>query len=143
VGKGFEIHKKTLLLALTFLISGLINVALNILLIPVYGYMGAGIAKTISYAVLLILGITISYSFMPWFAPVKSLSKVVLSTVSMGVVLIFLKKFLSISLVNLIILIVIGAVIYFSLLFLFNEIKKTELNFVKSYYYKLIKSRTY
>lgn len=147
VGKGFEIYKRTLLMAFTFFLSGLVNVGLNILFIPVYGYMGAGIAKTISYVILLILGIRISYSFMPWLAPLKSLLKVTFSTLLMGMVLVFLRKFLTVSLTNLIFLIVIGVSSYLTLLFLTNEIKKGELNFVKSYmksyYYKLFKGRSY
>jgi len=109
--------------------------------------MGAGIAKTISYVILLILGIRISYSFMPWLAPLKSLLKVTFSTLLMGMALVFLMKFLTVSLTNLIFLVVIGAGSYLTLLFLTNEIKKGELNFVKSYmksyYYKLFKGRSY
>ncbi len=143
VGKSFELYKKTLILALIFFIAGLANILLNILFIPSYGYMGAGTAKTISYMILLVLGIGITYSFMPWVAPLKSLLKVVFSTVLMGAVLVFLKKFLTVSLTNLIFLIVTGACVYSVLLLLFNEIKKSELDFLKSYYHKLIKSRTH
>lgn len=140
LGKGFEIYKKTSLLAVTFLIAGLVNVALNILLIPSYGYMGAGIAKAISYAILLALGVGITYSFMPWLAPLKSLSKVVFSAALMGAVLFFLKQFLTVSLANLIILIAVGAGIYSALLLLFREIKKSETDFLKSYYRRLVRS---
>lgn len=143
VGKGFEIYKRTLLLALTFLISGLVNVGLNISLIPIYGYMGAGIAKVISYLILLILGIKIVYPIMAWRAPLASFSKIVFSAISMGVLLIFLKKFSSASLINLVFLIAIGTCVYFIVLLLFREIKKSEIDFVKSYYYKLIKNRSH
>jgi len=143
VGKSFELYKKTFLLALTFFIAGFANILLNILFIPSLGYMGAGIAKTVSYVILLVLGIGISYSFMPWLAPLKSLLKVVLSTLLMGAVLIFLKELLTVSLVNLILLIVVGACVYSILLLSFGEIRKSELDFMKSYYYKLIKSRTH
>lgn len=142
VSKSFEIYKKTLILALIFLVSGLANILLNILFIPSYGYMGAGIAKIISNVILMILGISISHSYMPWLAPLRSLSKVVFSAALMGVFLVFLKNFLTVSLINLVFLIAIGACIYFILLLLFNEIKKSETDFVISYYYKLIRSRT-
>ena len=142
VGKGFDIYKKTLLLALIFLISGLINVGLNILFIPVYGYMGAGIAKTISYIVLLVLCVKIVYRIMAWRAPLISLSRIVFSAALMGVFLILVKKFLSASLMNLIVLIAGGTSVYFILLFLFHEIKKSEIDFVKSYYNKLVKAKS-
>jgi O-antigen/teichoic acid export membrane protein len=142
VGKGFDIYKKTLLLASVFFISGLINVGSNILLIPIYGYMGAGIAKILSYLILLIMTIKIVHPIMAWRAPLRSLSKITLSAASMGVALILLKRLLSASLMNVMLLTGVGVGIYFTLLLLSNEIKKSELNSVKSYYYKLIKSRT-
>ncbi len=143
VSKGFEIYKKTLLLALIFLISGLVNLGLNVLFIPVYGYMGAGMAKVISYLILLILGIKIVCPIMAWRASLTSLSKIAFSAASMGVILILLKRFLSASPVNLIFLIILGACVYFILLLLTNEIKKSEVDFVKSYCYKLIKHRAH
>jgi O-antigen/teichoic acid export membrane protein len=142
VGKGFEIHKRTLLLALTFLISGLANVGLNILLIPIHGYMGAGIAKAVSYLLLLIVGIKIVHPIMAWRAPLASLSKIVFSAVFMGVLLVFLKRFLSTSLINLAFLMALGTCTYFVLLLLSHEVKKSEMDFMKSYYHKLIGSRT-
>ena len=141
VGKSFELYKKTLILALIFFIAGLANISLNVLFIPSHGYMGAGAAKTISYVILLILGIVISYSFMPWVAPLKSVAKVIVSSILMGGVLVFLKKFLNASLANLIFLIAVGACVYSVLLLLFNEINKSEIDFVKSSYYKLVKNR--
>ena len=142
VGKGFEIHKKTLLAALTFFIAGLANVGLNILLIPTHGYMGAGIAKILSYLLLLIIGIKIVHPIMAWRAPLRSLSKIIFSAASMGAVLMLLRKFLTASLVNLILLIAVGMCVYLILLLLSREIKRSEMDFAKSYYHKLVKGRT-
>jgi O-antigen/teichoic acid export membrane protein len=141
-GKGFDIYKRTLLLALICFISGLANVGLNILLIPVYGYMGAGIAKAVSYLLLLIIGIKIVHPIMAWRAPLRSLSKIIFSAASMGAVLMLLRKLLTTSLVNLILLIAIGMCVYLTLLVLSREIKRSEMNFAKSYYHKLVKGRT-
>jgi O-antigen/teichoic acid export membrane protein len=136
VGKSFELYKKTLVLALVFFIAGIANILMNILFIPSYGYMGAGAAKVASYVILLILGIGICYSFMPWLAPGRSLMKVVFSTLLMGVALIVLKGFLAVSLTNLILLIVLGACLYFVLLLFLGEIRKSEIGFVKSLYHQ-------
>jgi O-antigen/teichoic acid export membrane protein len=139
-GKGFEIYKKTFLLAVTFLIAGLVNVALNVLLIPSHGYMGAGMAKAISYSLLIILGIKMTYSFMPWLVRWKSLLNVVFSAILMGAVLVFLKRFLAVTLTNLIILIVAGTGVYCVVLLICREIKKSETDFVKSYFLRLVKN---
>ena len=140
LGKGFEICKKTFLLAVTFLIAGLVNVALNVLLIPSHGYMGAGIAKVISYLLLITLGIKMTRSFMAWLAPAKSLTKVALSAALMGTVLVFVKRSLASSLANLALLVILGAATYSVILLLLGEIRDGELNFVKSRWSKLVKN---
>ena len=136
VGKSYELYKKTLVLALVFFIAGIANILLNVLFIPSYGYMGAGAAKVASYVILLILGIGMCHSFMPWLAPLKSLIKVVFSTLLMGAVLIALKGFLAVSLLNLILLILLGTCVYFVLLLFWGEIRKSEIGFVKSLYHQ-------
>ncbi len=136
VGKSFELYKRTLTLALIFLIAGIANLALNVLFIPSYGYIGAGAAKVVSYVILLILGIGLCYSFMPWLAPWKSLMKVGFSTLLMGVALIVLKGFLAVSLTNLITLILLGTCVYFVLLLFLGEIRENETGFVKSLYHQ-------
>jgi O-antigen/teichoic acid export membrane protein len=141
VGKSFELCKKTLTLTLVFFMAGLVNILLNIFLIPSHGYMGAGIAKSISFVTLLIIGIGVSYSFMPWLVPLKSLAKVIISTTFMGAVLIFLKKSLNTSLENLIFLASVGVCVYSILLLLFKEIRKNELDFVKSFGHKVVKTK--
>jgi O-antigen/teichoic acid export membrane protein len=140
LGKGFEIYKKTFLLALTFLIAGLVNVALNILLIPSYGYMGAGIAKSISYCILIILGVKMTYSFMPWLVRWRSLLKVALSAILMGAVLVLLKRFMAVTVANMILLIVVGSGVYCIVLLSSREIKKSETDFVKSYCSRLLRN---
>lgn len=140
LGKGFEIYKRTFLLAGIFLACGLLNVALNILLIPSYGYMGAGAAKALSYLILVVLGIGCTHSFMPWLAPVKSLLKVLLSSVLMGAVLVLLKGFLGVSITNLMLLIAAGTCVYIILLLFFREIRKGEMDYARSCCRELVRS---
>jgi O-antigen/teichoic acid export membrane protein len=143
VGKSFELYKKTLVLALVFFVAGIANILLNVLFIPSYGYMGAGAAKVTSYVILLILGVGICYSFMPWLAPWKSLLKVVLSTAVMGIALFFLKIVFTVSLTNLIFLIVVGICVYSITLLLFREIQRSEMDFIKSRWTRLIKTKSH
>ena len=139
VGKGFEIYKKTLLLAFIIFLSGALNVVLNILFIPHYGAMGAGIAKSISYAGLIILGIKMSHSFMPWQISMKSVLRISLAGLIMTSCLFLMRSLLAISLLNLIILIVLGVIVYTFILLLFKEIKDSEIKLLKLYSAKLIK----
>ncbi len=138
IGKSFELHRKTSVFALTLFIAGLVNVLLNVLLIPGFGYMGAGLAKVVSYLVLLILGIAISRSFMPWLAPMKSMVRVLLSAGGMAALLTVIKSHLAVSVTNLVLLTAIGTCAYCASLLLFKEMRKSEIDFVRSNYRKLI-----
>jgi O-antigen/teichoic acid export membrane protein len=131
LGKGFEIYKKTLLLALTFLIAGVVNVVLNILLIPSYGYLGAGMAKAISYLILIVLGIRMTRSLMRWLMPWASFLRISLSASVMGASILLAKSLLSPSVANLVLLIALGIFIFVLLLFLTREIKESEMDFGK------------
>lgn len=139
VGKGFEIYKKTLLLAFIIFLSGALNVVLNLLLIPQYGTLGAGVAKSVSYAGLLILGIKMSHSFMPWQVSGKSVLRISSAGAAMACFLILAKDFLAISLLNLVLLIALGIIVYTAILLLIREIRDGEIEVIKSYSAKLIK----
>ncbi len=139
VGKGFEIYKKTLLLAFIIFLSGALNVVLNLLLIPQYGTLGAGIAKSVSYAGLLILGIKMSRSLMPWQVSGRSVLRISMAGVIMAGCLILAKNLLSISLFNLIFLIALGIIVYTGILLLIKEMTHGEIQLIKSYFAKLVK----
>jgi O-antigen/teichoic acid export membrane protein len=140
ISTHFELYKKTLILALILLAAGVVNIFLNILFIPSFGYMGAGIAKIIANVILLILGISVSHVFLPWLVPLRSIVKVAFSATMMGVILAFLGRILATSIMNLIILVVIGTCIYFLILLIIHEIKQDEVDFVKSHCHRLIKA---
>jgi len=139
VGKGFEIYKRTLLLAFVVFLSGALNVGLNFLFIPHYGAVGAGIAKSISYGGLIILGISLSRSFMPWQVSGRSVLRISFAGIIMSGCLILLRNLLSISLVNLMFLISLGIIVYVIILLLSKEVTDGEIHLIKSYSVKLIR----
>lgn len=139
IGKGFEIYKKTLLMAFIIFISGVLNIGFNFLFIPEYGVIGAGIAKSISYAGLIILGIWVSHSFMPWQVSGKSILRISIASLIMAGCLIPIRNLLSLSLFNLIFLILLGIILYIIILLLSKEIREGEIQLLKSYTSKLIR----
>ncbi len=56
VSLGLSIQRKTWLAAIFFSSSALLNVGINIILIPTYGAMGAAIATLVAYAALALMG---------------------------------------------------------------------------------------
>ncbi|HEC32650.1 MAG TPA: hypothetical protein ENI63_00125 [Candidatus Kaiserbacteria bacterium] len=63
-GAGFFIQKKTKILMYLALTAGIVNIALNIILIPKFGILGAAYATLIAYILLSSLIALISYKFL-------------------------------------------------------------------------------
>jgi len=71
---GLGLYKRTDLLMFCYLGAGLLNIVLNFLIVPKYGYFGAAITTLISYACTAFLVIIVSRRFFTWAFPFKSLS---------------------------------------------------------------------
>jgi len=63
---GFIFYKKTGYITFTIVTSGLLNLFLNFLFIPRYGYFAAAITTLISYAFLFVVVIFVSRRFFKW-----------------------------------------------------------------------------
>lgn len=111
--------------------SGLLNLGLNFLLIPEYGYVAAATTTLISYAFLLLLMIVLSRHLFIWEFPSNSLAKVACASGVMGIVVYYIGNSLTSStLLNLILGVVIGVVVYLVMLFLLREFKPSEIQAV-------------
>jgi len=127
-GAGLSFSKKTHFFMYSLIISGLLNLGLNFLFIPKYGYMAAATTTLISYAFLLLLTIIISRRFFVWEFPFKSLVKAACASAIMGIVVYHIGSSLTSStLLNLILGIVVGVVVYSLMLFLLREFKSSEI----------------
>jgi len=125
---GFIFYKRTGFITFSIVASGLLNVVLNFLLIPKYGYIAAAFTTFISYSFLLFLMIIVSRRFFIWKFPFKSLAKVTCSSAIMGVIVYFVGKVLtSHKIINILLEVLIGLIVYILLLFLFKEPSMQEL----------------
>jgi len=130
-GVGFCYYKKTYLITFCLITSGLINVVLNFLLVPKYGYIAAAWTTLISYVFFLVLQVLLSRRFFIWEFPFKSLEKSVCASGVMGIVVYYIGNSLTSSnLLNLILGIVVGVVVYLIMLFLLREFKSSEIQAV-------------
>lgn len=121
--KGFELSKKTSILSYIIGIAGLINIILNFILIPKYGYYGAGVATTISYTTFYIISLNCSKKYLDLTMPVRSLLNIVICSSIMYFTLFEMKIYLKESVLNLVLLVIIGMFIYFITLLIIGEIK--------------------
>jgi len=132
---GFLFYKKTSFIMFAIVASGLMNLGLNFLFIPKYGYMAAAITTLISYAFLLFIMIFGSRRIFIWNFPFKSLINSTCASAIMGIVVYYIGNSLTSSIpINLVVAIFIGVIIYFIVLILMNEFSPAEIqifNFLK------------
>ena len=109
--------------------SSLLNLGLNFLLVPKYGFIAAALTTVVSYAFLLVLMVVISRRFFIWEFPFKSLGKVICASAIMGLVVLFIvgNGLTSSTLLNLIVGICIGTVVYLLMLLLLRELQEEEI----------------
>jgi len=88
IALGLTIQKKTMVLAFITLLSGLTNIGLNLVLLPKWGLMGAAVATTVAYTVLLVSTYVKSRRALPLHIDYPVVGKAVLATGLMAALLI-------------------------------------------------------
>jgi O-antigen/teichoic acid export membrane protein len=131
---GFLFYKKTKYITFSIIASGLLNLVLNLILIPKHGYYAAAVTTFISYIFLLLLMIVLSRRLFIWKFPLSSMIKTLIAAGVMGIIVYFISKGLAVSVAaSLIVSIAAGILVYFSLLFLFKEFGDDEKNMLLNY----------
>jgi len=126
------LQKRSDLLMYCFLGAASLNIGLNVLLIPVYGYMAAAITTLVAYTADLALRIGFAKRFFTWEFPFKSLGKAACASAIMGAVVYPIGTSLTASpLINLTVGIPLGVLIYVVSLFLVREIQPNEKQVMK------------
>lgn len=130
---GLLYHNKTNLVMVGTLISGLLNLVLNFIYIPKYGYFAAAVTTFISYIVLFMFTVFFSRKFFVWKFPFKTLFNTCIAAILMGFLIFYFNKIINIyAVVKITILISIGTLIYISSLLLLKELTNSELKTVKN-----------
>ena len=130
---GLVFYKKTSLIMVVIIVSGLLNLGLNFTFVPRYGYIAAAVTTLISYAFLLAAMVVVSRKYFVWEFPFKSLGNVVCASSIMGVSVYAVGNSLTSStLLTLIVGTSFGIFIYLALLLLFREIYPEEIRELKN-----------
>ena len=122
------LHKRTKLLGGIYAISASINMAMNIILVPIIGILGAAIATLITFTVHLSAISIINFRRLPFDIDVKFIIKCVISSGVMGLVIL---KLSPVGAINILISIGIATIVYFGILILLKGFTKEEYVFLK------------
>lgn len=127
-GLVLAFYKKTNLSMYYNLIGGGLNLGLNFLLIPKYGYIAAAATTFVACAANLVMVIAMSRHFLVWQFPFKSLGRAACASIVMGIMVYYLSiGFSSSNMINLMVSISAGAVAYFMILLLLRELQPEEI----------------
>lgn len=131
--KGLELLEKTNLMLTFVTVSACLNLVLNIIIVPKFGYLGASVTTFISYLSYSILVYHFSKSRIPWRIPWETFYRVLLSIVLTGAVLTGL-RYLLVDKVHASAVLVagvgIGLPVYLGSLICIREIKPSELRII-------------
>lgn len=117
----FTATNQTNILFKSYISAAIINITLNVILIPIWGYIGSGIAAIISG----IVSVVIQFFYLHKQIKMNSLFKFgvryfILGTVMLFIILYF-GRLLPPSIITTFLQISIGVIVYFGLLFLFKD----------------------
>lgn len=123
------LFKKTKVLSLAYGFSALLNMIMNIILVPMIGILGAAIATLITFVILSFMLGFISFKMLSFDLDVKFIAKSMLSSTMMGYVIWWLNP---IGTVNIVISILIAAIVYSGVLFVLKGFTKKEYMYMKN-----------
>jgi O-antigen/teichoic acid export membrane protein len=84
---AFQLAHRTGLQAWTMVITVLLNIGLNFLLIPTYGYVGAGVASVITAGLSLLIGVFAARYCYPMPFPIRDILKIAAASALMAIIL--------------------------------------------------------
>lgn len=133
-GIGLSYFKKTKYIMWSLTIGGLVNIGLNFIFVPKYGYIAAAITTLIGYIIMVMIEIYFSRKFFIWQFPFKSMYKMICASGIMGVSIYYLNNIIELPrLISLIIVMCAGVLIYFVVLLLLREFRSEEIIEVHSW----------
>ncbi len=126
------IVKKTKINLITHIVAASANVILNIILIPIIGILGAAIATLASYMLMTVISVYISFQHITFNLNGKFITKSIAASSVMAAVLYFIHP---VEITDLILTMIGGALIYFTVMVVFKGLSYDEIVMIR----KLIK----
>lgn len=121
--KGWELSSHTIPIFIHSLIAMIVNISLNIILIPRLGYIIASYTTVIAFLIYFLLCSIRRSKVIKWHLPIVSLFRIMLSASIMGVAVYFLKNLLGNRLIHITLIIAIAVLLYFGVLLVTGELK--------------------
>lgn len=126
------LEKKTNITAIIWFFAAVLNLGLNIFLVPRIGILGAAITMLSTYFFAFVVTLNISFKYLTFPIDFGFILKCILASLVMAVVIIIEKGQLPVTLMYLALIIGISSLAYCIMLFILGGFKKEEIDFFKN-----------
>jgi len=126
LSRGIVLRKRTKITGTIWITAAVVNVGLNIILIPIFGITGAALTTLIAFVIALGLNSYFSLKFVPFEIDFVFLLKSIVASAAMSIPLFLVETD---GLIQLMALIIIASAIYFLLLLVMKGIRREEIRF--------------
>jgi len=126
--KNLLLRNKTKIIGIVYLFGAVLNVMLNLWLIPKIGIYGAAVSTITTYLVMFVIIVVVSRGHFSWDYKYLSIGKILVASTIMGIVVYAINP--QIAIIK-ILTIILGIIIYGLLLFLFNIFVRKEIDIMK------------
>lgn len=123
ITKVWELQENTKTIFYLMIAAAIVNILLNIVMVPYYGFYAAAITTAASYLLYLILALCLSHKIFTWKISLKSMGRIAIASFMMAGVLQVFLQWIHRSTLHLILGILFGVVVYFIALILVGELK--------------------
>ena len=123
---------KSKIILFNLIIASTVNIILNIILVPRYGINGAAFSTMLSYIILSLLSFFMAKHYTSIVPLKKSIFKIALISSIAILPIFFLKQFVPINLISLLLLGILFILLYFLLIFLTKSLDKNDLMILKT-----------
>lgn len=138
---GTLIKKKTPRIAINQIVAASVNLGLNLVLVPRFGFVVAGFSTLVGYAVLFVLQAYASRPYLTWRLPFRTLRNAIIATICMALAVLGIYAVSGnrdgVHLGYLFLSIVVAVPVYLASLLLLGEANEEEWAVVKRLWYRV------
>ena len=122
------LEKNTMILGKLWIIVAISNIVLNLLLVPYLNILGAAIATLLCYILAFAVTAIASNKTMRLPFNIKELSKIVIASAIMGIIVYIMNPN---GIINVLISIIVGVIVYFGIIFILKAVTMKEIAIFK------------
>ena len=119
--KSWELSERTEMILKLNIMSAVINVIINFIFIPQYGYIIGAISTLVSFLVHIVISLILSRGFITYRIPFKYLRNIIVANIVMINSILLFKMYFTIDLARLFIMIIFAAGVYFFILLILKD----------------------